>query len=53
MVLIPGDHDGYVFSVGSINWIPFLASNAANNNVVTVTRKVLSKFLEPTERELF
>lgn len=52
MVLIPGDHGGYVFSVGSINWIPFLASNAAKNNVVTVTRNVLRKFLEPTEREL-
>ena len=45
MVLIERPKDGCVFSVGSMNWIPFLATQDGNSNVAKVTRNVLANFL--------
>ena len=45
MVLIERPKDGCVFSVGSMNWIPFLATQDGNSNVAKVTRNVLNNFL--------
>ena len=45
MVLIERPNGGCVFSVGSMNWIPFLATQNGNSNVATVTRNVLENFL--------
>ena len=45
MVLIERPRGGCVFSVGSMNWIPFLATQDGNSNVAKVTRNVLNNFL--------
>ncbi|MCE2526170.1 MAG: hypothetical protein J4G00_01335 [Actinomycetia bacterium] len=45
MVLIEQPKGGCVFSVGSMNWIPFLATQNGNSNVAKVTRNVLGNFL--------
>ena len=45
MVLIEGPDGGCVFSVGSMNWIPFLATQDGNSNVAKVTRNVLNNLL--------
>jgi len=45
MVLIEREDGGCVFSVGSMNWIPFLATQNGNSNVAKVTRNVLANFL--------
>ncbi len=45
MVLIERPKGGCVFSVGSMNWIPFLATQDGNSNVAKVTRNVLDNFL--------
>jgi N,N-dimethylformamidase len=39
---------GAVFSVGSIAWAGSLSHNRYNNNVSTITRNVLRRFLDPT-----
>lgn len=45
MVLIERSGGGCVFSVGSMNWIPFLATRDGNSNVAKVTRNVLNNLL--------
>lgn len=52
MVLIERANGGRVFSVGSMNWIPFLATRDGDSNVAKVTRNVLDDFLSrPGEGE--
>ena len=51
MVLIDRQNGGCVFSVGSMNWIPFLAAGDGDNNVATVTRNVLNNFLSRPEKK--
>ena len=45
MTLLQRANGGCVFSVGSMNWIPFLATQDGNSNVAKVTRNVLNNFL--------
>ena len=51
MVLIERENGGCVFSVGSMNWIPFLATQEGNSNVAKVTRNVLTNFLSRPRKE--
>ena len=51
MVLIERENGGCVFSVGSMNWIPFLATQNGNSNVAKVTRNVLANFLSRPRME--
>lgn len=51
MVLIERSDGGCVFSVGSMNWIPFLATREGNSNVAKVTRNVLNNLLSRPGKE--
>ena len=45
MILVSRPNGGRVFSVGSMNWIPFLAANVIDNNVARFTSNVVRNFL--------
>ncbi|MHB1128583.1 MAG: N,N-dimethylformamidase beta subunit family domain-containing protein [Ilumatobacteraceae bacterium] len=48
MVFFETNNGGAVFSVGSIAWAGSLSHNNYQNNVSTVTRNVLRRFMDPT-----
>jgi len=48
MVFFETNNGGAVFSVGSIAWAGSLSHNNYQNNVSTVTRNVLRRFIDPT-----
>lgn len=48
MVFFETNNGGAVFSVGSIAWAGSLSHNNYENNVSTVTRNVLRRFIDPT-----
>jgi N,N-dimethylformamidase len=52
MTLMPTARGGAVFSVGSIGWTAALAARGYDNNVATVTRNVLRRFLDPDPIDL-
>ena len=51
MVFYELANGGAVFSTGSITWAASLSHNARDNNVSTITRNVLRRFLDPAPFE--